>query len=251
MRLSRRFLFAGAATISLLSQFGAAHATTLYLKGDVVYRERMALPETAQVEVVLADVSLADAPATIIASTSFVPNHSSPIPYELKFDSGAINPKHHYALQAKISVGEQLLFTTTTNHAVFAGDENDTQIFVERTSSAPETANRQQLVGSWVINEIDGKKPEGRSPLTIMFSSDGRAAVYAGCNNMSAEVKIDNRKMNFGLIMSTQMACDEVLMKQEEKVSKILSRVQNYELAADGLVLLDAQSKPIIKLTRG
>ncbi|EJF88915.1 YbaY family lipoprotein [Bartonella tamiae] len=250
MLFLRRLFIAGVALSAITGSVISAHATTLYLKGDVVYRERMALPENAEVEVSLNDVSLADAPSTTISSAIFKPHASSPIPYELKFDSAVIDPKHRYALQARISVDGKLLFVTTENHAVFAGDDNDTQIFVKMVAAAPETFNRMQLVGDWIIKDIDDKKSEGSAPLTITFSQDGLSSIYAGCNRMSSAVTIDASKMVFGTIMATRMACDDVLMKQEQQLSKIISRVQNYTLKDGTLTLLDAQSKPLLVLSR-
>jgi putative lipoprotein len=43
------------------------------LKGEVVYRERIALPPNAVLSVQLADVSLADAPAAIIGEQKVSP----------------------------------------------------------------------------------------------------------------------------------------------------------------------------------
>lgn len=44
------------------------------ITGSVAYRERIALPDNAVVTVYLQDVSLADAPATVIAKQNFITN---------------------------------------------------------------------------------------------------------------------------------------------------------------------------------
>ncbi|RTM11256.1 MAG: hypothetical protein EKK31_00280 [Hyphomicrobiales bacterium] len=84
--------------------------------GEVVYRERIALPPDAVLVVELADVSLADAPATVIAKRRIAPAGQVPIKFEIGFDPKAIQKGRTYALQARITVGERLMFTTDTSH---------------------------------------------------------------------------------------------------------------------------------------
>lgn len=55
--------------------------------GSVAYRERIALPPTAQVEIRLDDVSLADAPSRTIAQQSFTADgRQVPFPFRFTVD---------------------------------------------------------------------------------------------------------------------------------------------------------------------
>jgi putative lipoprotein len=83
--------------------------------GEVVYRERIALPPDALLVVELADVSLVDAPI-VIAKRRVAPAGNVPIKFEIGFDRKAIQQGRTYALQARIAVGERLMFTTDTSH---------------------------------------------------------------------------------------------------------------------------------------
>jgi len=83
--------------------------------GEVVYRERIALPPDALLVVELADVSLVDAPI-VIAKRRIAPAGDVPIKFEIGFDPKAIQQGRTYALQARITVGERLMFTTDTSH---------------------------------------------------------------------------------------------------------------------------------------
>jgi putative lipoprotein len=83
--------------------------------GQVVYRERIALPPDALLVVELADVSLVDAPI-VIAKRRIAPAGNVPIKFEIGFDPKAIQQGRTYALQARITVGERLMFTTDTSH---------------------------------------------------------------------------------------------------------------------------------------
>jgi putative lipoprotein len=81
----------------------AAVAAPKTLNGTVSYRERIALPPSAVVEVKLVEVSRADAPATTIAETSITPAGQVPVQYRLEFDDTEINPGRTYALQARVT----------------------------------------------------------------------------------------------------------------------------------------------------
>jgi uncharacterized lipoprotein YbaY len=89
------------------------------LTGTVTYRVRSALPEDAVVKVSLVDVSRADAPATVLAQQEIVTGAQQvPIPFELKYDPAAIDERYTYAVQARIEIGGQLAFISTTVNQV-------------------------------------------------------------------------------------------------------------------------------------
>ncbi|MDX8463752.1 YbaY family lipoprotein, partial [Mesorhizobium humile] len=88
------------------------------IAGEATYRERIALPPNAVLSVELADVSLADAPATIIGQRKIVPAGQVPIKFEISFDPQVIKPGRTYALQARITVDGRLLFITDTRQQV-------------------------------------------------------------------------------------------------------------------------------------
>lgn len=100
----------------------AAPADQATLDGTVWYRQRSALPEGAVVQVSLLDVSRADAPATVLAQTQIVPTTQVPIAFTLHYDAGQIQPTHSYALQAKILLGDTLLFISTERYGVLTRD---------------------------------------------------------------------------------------------------------------------------------
>lgn len=104
------------------------------LTGTVGYRERMALPPEAEVEVKLVDVSLADAPSTMIAETRFKPEGQVPVPFELTYDPSKIIDNHTYALQARITDQGELMFTTTTQYRVLQGGQNMTDLMLQRVN---------------------------------------------------------------------------------------------------------------------
>jgi putative lipoprotein len=80
------------------------------LKGEVVYRERIALPPQALLLVKLFDPSKSG-PEAIIGKQAITPKTSVPIAFEIAYDPSVIQPGKHYALQAVITVDDQPMFT--------------------------------------------------------------------------------------------------------------------------------------------
>lgn len=119
-----RAVFFGVSALSL-----AACATTpaeqpVTVTGSIAYRERIALPPTAQVEITLADVSLADAPSTTIAQQAFTADgRQVPFAFSLTVDQRRLNPRHSYAVSARISdaSGRLMFITDTRNSVAFDG----------------------------------------------------------------------------------------------------------------------------------
>ncbi|SEB65596.1 putative lipoprotein [Nitratireductor aquibiodomus] len=214
------------------------------IHGTVVYRERMALPPEALVEVQLLDVSRADAPADIIAMQKITGAVGSPIEYRLGFDPREVKEGHRYALRATISAGDRLLFTTTQNHAVFGEGPNQTELLVQRV------AQSVSLFGEWLVEDIDGGGVMDRLRSTLTLSEDGAVSGSGGCNRFRGNVKVEGASIRFTLLASTNMACSPAAMNQEQAFLKALERARRFEIHQTfrKLVLLDEEGKAILRL---
>ncbi|MGK6356589.1 YbaY family lipoprotein [Sphingomonas sp. DT-207] len=93
------------------------------LSGTVTYRQRIALPPDAVVEVSIVDVAKMDAPSRTIGSVR-VPTRARqvPIPFELRYAADRSSGPAEYAVQARIEDGRgRLLFITDTRNPLPAG----------------------------------------------------------------------------------------------------------------------------------
>jgi putative lipoprotein len=88
------------------------------ITGSLTYRQRIALPPTAVIEVQLLDVTRTDAPAEVLNTVTLSPQHQPPFYFTIRYDPRKIDPAHAYALKATISVGGQLRFLSTNNTRV-------------------------------------------------------------------------------------------------------------------------------------
>jgi putative lipoprotein len=85
------------------------------ITGTVTYRNRVALPPTAVIEVSLQDVSLADAPAKVISTQKIeAGGKQPPFAYELSYDPAQIDPRMTYSVSARITSNSELLFISDT-----------------------------------------------------------------------------------------------------------------------------------------
>jgi putative lipoprotein len=87
-----------------------------FVNGQVTYLQRIALPDDAEIEVQIQDVSLADAKAQIIGTQLIKTNgRQVPIPYQVFYNPDIIVENHSYSMSARITAGGQLLFINDTN----------------------------------------------------------------------------------------------------------------------------------------
>ncbi len=102
--------------------------------GRLLYRERIALPPDAVVRVALVDVSLQDAPATVLDAEEFrLEGRQVPVPFSLEYDPASVLPDRTYAVQASIRVDGRLTFTTTEHYPVLTGGAPaDVEVVLEK-----------------------------------------------------------------------------------------------------------------------
>ncbi|PMY67871.1 MULTISPECIES: YbaY family lipoprotein [Pseudomonas] len=108
--------------LALATLLGACNsmqpASKASLDGEVFYLQRIALPPAATLSVSLQDVSLADAPAVLLAEQKGPVKGQVPLPFHLSYDPAQVKPGHRYSVSARIEVAGKLLFVTTEHNGV-------------------------------------------------------------------------------------------------------------------------------------
>lgn len=99
------------ATPSGPAQPSASHQGVF--SGTVTYRERAALPPNALVTVRLWDALEPPSTATV-GEVKFPAQGEVPLPFELFFDPGLIQPTHPYGARARITAEGVTLYESTT-----------------------------------------------------------------------------------------------------------------------------------------
>lgn len=85
---------------------------TVTVRGEATYRERIAVPPGAQLEVLLLDVSRADAPSETISGVTLSDIGQPPYPFEIAYRPDQIVSSHQYVVRARLMHEGRLIFTT-------------------------------------------------------------------------------------------------------------------------------------------
>lgn len=107
--------------------------------GTVAYRQRIALPANAMVQVQLLDISRQDTAATVLGEQTIPANgRQVPFAFEVSYDPTQIQAGHRYAIQARITVDGQLRFLNTSSYPVITnGNPTQVAVLVDAVETAP------------------------------------------------------------------------------------------------------------------
>jgi putative lipoprotein len=224
------------------------------ITGTVTYLVRMALQPEAAIDVRLEDVSLADAPAKLVAEYIFAAaGKQVPILFQLPYTAEDIQPNHRYQVRARISVEDKLIFATTQAYPVITnGAPTHVDLVLQPVSGTPatpkpgtgsETTNAATLRGThWKLTELNGERTvtqEGENGAHLLLdASENRFSGSTGCNRMTGTFVLEGNSLHFGAAATTMMACPEPLMKQEQAVTTALGAVTGYRISGRTLELL-------------
>jgi putative lipoprotein len=241
-----------AAALALLVGAGpaAADAAAAELLGTATYRERMALPPGAVLEVVLEDASRADAPAPVIARQAQADPGAPPFAFTLPYDPAALDPRARYYVRASITLDGRLLFVTDTAYPVLTeGAPARPELLLVRVAEA---AEGPALLGTdWRIlgfgETVLGEGEPGREPILRLDPAEPRFAATIGCNRMMGGYALDGAALAFSQVASTMMACPPPLDAQERFFAVALEAVTGWRMDGATLELL-AGDAPLVRL---
>jgi putative lipoprotein len=87
-----------------------AEPQQLEVTGEIVYKERIALPDDAVVSVQIQNISLADAPAEVIGEQSYVTEGQQvPLPFAVPYNAADIQENIMYGLSIRIEAADGIL----------------------------------------------------------------------------------------------------------------------------------------------
>jgi len=217
--------------------------------GTVAYRQRVALPPDAVVEVRLQDTTRADAAARTIGQ-AVIPTRGAqvPIPFRIDFDPAAIDPSHSYSVRATISVDGRLLFTSTAMYPVLtrgAGNEATIEVYMILPAGAtagPAAHPAAALENTfWKLVAIGDTPavtlPEAREAGFTLHPGDHRLSGSGGCNRLLGSYEIGADTLRIVPGGASMMMCPEDLMLQESDFVGALKMATGYNIIGDTLEL--------------
>jgi len=229
---------------------GPAAAPAATVTGTVSYRERIALPPDAALEVTLEDVSRADAPSGVLGRALVEPAGQVPIRFAIAYDGTRVDPGHRYGVRARITSQGRPLFVSTRSVPVLThGAGGEVEVVVRPVGPPSRTQGRAIEGGRWKLKRLPSSSEEpssdARRPSLELDPSARRAAGLAGCNRFACSYALDGASLTFGKDMAaTQMMCNEG-MELERAFLAALGEVRSWRTRGAELELLDARGEVV------
>ena len=110
------------------------------------------------------------------------------------------------------------------------------------------TANVYQLHDIWALESINGEpfvmdEQTGNHPLIEIYLKEERVHGNAGCNTINGKVKVDENKISFSQIISTEMACPGDF---ENRFLLAIESIDNYKIKKLGLFLFKGEEEKLV-----
>ncbi|TIM16622.1 MAG: META domain-containing protein [Mesorhizobium sp.] len=246
-RIAEFFIFGVVPLVGMLVVPELSVAAEKTLKGEVMYRERIALPPKAVLSVQLADVSLADATAAVIGERKVAPAGQVPIKFEISFVPQVIRPHMTYALQARITVDDRLLFISNMCHQVDPLSDAPQTIMLKMVTSSEQPASAPVVGQIWLIEYIDGVGVIAEPQATFRIDEAGKAGGSGPCNAYFATAKVDGSTIAISDIGSTFKACAPETMAEEKALFEALAKAASYHVDAGKLIIVDKDDRVILR----
>lgn len=216
--------------------------------GTAGYRERIALPPGAVLDVQLLDVSRMDVAATVLSARRYAMT-GVPQAFELAYDDKLIDPAMSYSVSARIVVGERLLFTTDTHNPVLTRDAGDSvDLMLIRVAQA---ALNPLENSNWRLTHLGGALVEAEKHPELAFAAGGGLSLRGACNSYRGTADISGKKLTLPANMAgTLMACPEPAEALDRALLAAFPRVAGYIVDGDTLMLNDIDGTEVLRLTR-
>ena len=231
-------------------------ATARTLRGEVTYRERIALDAKAVVTVELIQRASADEPYGVVASQTIQPRgRQVPISFRLSYPRSKIDRNRNYALQARIELDGKLLFTLADGVSVEPLATSGPVTIVLRSvpvavEGGPATPAGALQGTEWRAQEIGGRSVLDIVQSTLSIESGGRISGSAGCNRYFGTASVKDGVISVGPLGTTRMACMPAQMDQEKNFLDAISKTHGFHVDDGRLVLLDADGKTLMQLVK-
>jgi putative lipoprotein len=260
---SMRIFGLGAVVAALLLVSAVpALAERITLKGDVTYRERIALPEAGTLSVALIDLGEPQKPG-LAATAAIARPGKVPLTFTLNLDTASLDPAHKYALVAQIAGDDGAVwFRNAEPYAVDPLAPAGPILIVVNFQAATGTPNAAGAPAeppapppildiTWKAASIAGHPVARGSLSSLSIGSDMRAGGRGGCNSWFAQAAVSGASLAFSAVAATRMACtDDTLTAQETAFFDALAQTRFYRLDQDRLALLDAAGAELAVLEK-
>jgi putative lipoprotein len=249
------------AVAALLLAAGPALAERVTLKGDVTYRERIALPEAGTLTVALIDLAQPEKPG-LAASAAIATPGKVPLTFTLNLDTNALDPTHQYALVAQIAGADGAVwFRNDEPYPIDPLAPAQPILIIVNFQGAADTPLADMPVAplvppailgaTWNAASIGGTPVVRGSVSSLSIGSDMRAGGRGGCNSWFAPAQVGEQTLTLSAVAATRMACiNDALSAQETAFFDVLARTRFWRIEGSSLTLLDVAGAELAVLEK-
>jgi putative lipoprotein len=224
-------------------------AETRTLDITVTYRERIALPPDAELDVQLFAISREGGANRSIASQRFVMD-KVPMKVGLNYDPRLIEDAKTYKATATLWSSNQRLFHSDPPQAVFGDTDPDAvNIVLMKIAENPaaEAVPRTVTGVEWAVTEVFGTPWPNEDPATLVIDDEANVSVFGGCNRFRGQATLAEGSLAFAAnFAGTMMACPDPIEVQERRFLDALAQVADHVRYGAGLVMTDAQGNAVL-----
>ncbi len=218
-------------TINASDNVESIHNHIKQVEGTLLYKERMFLPPNSSITITLEDLSHAN---TIIASKTFNATKSPPFHFTLSYDANKIEKTSHYALRAKITHDNQLLFSTIEDIDPF---HKPLKVLLRRMGNKKADLPIQNKYWKLLrIEDVTIIPSEKLKDPNFILEKENKVVGFSGCNRFSGMYQIEGDAINFSQIDMMQMTCQET-MPTEQAFQNVLQKTTHYKIQGEKLQL--------------
>ena len=225
------------------------------VSGQLAYRERIALPPTSRVEVVISNITEGAGQEQVVARSVRSLNQAGPpIPFTLDVSRDRLPAGPLFGLRAFIygDDGRQM-FRTGTPVLVDLGKpvfDTGTVMLRMTPSGGDGAAGVPGIHGTrWVVGQLGAVRTTGPRP-SFTFALDKTLNGSGGCNQFSGTYTLNGDRLAIDTGAGTLRACEPRLMKQEASFLKMLGEVASAAVDENGRLTLRTRSGEAIVARR-
>lgn len=221
------------------------------LSGEVFYRERVALPPNAVLEVSLVDVTRPGGLGELVASVQIKPDRQVPISFEIRYGDGDVEQRRSYAVRANILADGRLLYVSARSQRVLThGHPNSVRILMAAVVSVATAGSTDMTEQDWLVEDIGGGGVVDNVRTAITIGAGGEVTGSGGCNRLRGTAQIDGSSLTFGAVATTRMMCPPAVMDQEGKFLRALELTREFRIDGPYLKFLDGTGAELVRFTR-
>lgn len=209
------------------------------ISGTVTYRERIALPETAELALTISRSSRGVV-QPVTSLTMLLGRKQVPIHFVMPYQLSSIEKGQDYILRAEIRDRGEVLFRTSEGVAVITNGRNRTELTLVRNGNPGQTQTQVNYADQkWELIELNGRSVrnnQGRPHVT--FRSQGNELLgHGGVNQFGGSWKVTGETLQVDVGAMTMIGADEERLRLETDFISMLGRANRAEVNKDQLQL--------------